>query len=327
VDRQAGSGYDEGMNEGTVAQHTREPAWRRWWAYQAERFPLATHLVGIVLFFGLAHGGAVALAGDGPIRLDGRAAAAFGLTFLVFLLLRVMDEFKDFADDAINHPDRVVQRGIITLAELRVLGWGIAVSMALLALSLGRWGLIGFGAVTLFALLMRVEFFIGAWLRPRVLTYALLHQGIVPLLCIAVGVLPVGPRGLGPEFGLVVGVAVGLGLVFELTRKARAPEEEIATLDTYTRIHGPGLTSLASAAAMGLGVCSSVWLALRLALPPGSPVLILLSGLVGVAILLAFALRPRPSSAKAVRAMGTAVFVLVQAALVVGLVAGRGVSL
>ena len=327
MDRQAGAGYDEGMNEGTVAQHTREPAWRRWWAYQAERFPLATHLVGIVLFFGLAHGGASALAGDGPVRLDARAAASFVLTFLVFLLLRVMDEFKDFADDAVNHPERVVQRGIVTLAELRVLGWGIAVLMAVLALALGRWGLIGFGAVTIFALLMRVEFFIGRWLRPRVLTYALLHQGIVPLLCLAVAVLPVGPGGLGPEFGLVVGVAVSLGLLFELTRKARAPEEEIATLDTYTRIHGPGIASLAAAAALGLGVASSAWLALRLALPAGSLVLVLLSGLVGAAILLAFVLRPRPASAKAVRVMGTAIFVLVQAALVVGLVTGRGVSL
>lgn len=315
------------MNQGTLSQHTRAPAWRRWWAYQAERFPLATHLVGILLFFGLAHGGAVALAGDRAVPLDGRAAAAFGLTFLVFLLLRVMDEFKDFADDAVNHPERVVQRGIVTLDELRILGWGIAVLMAVLALTLGRWGLIGFGAVTAFALLMRVEFFMGNWLRPRVLTYALLHQGIVPLICLAVGVLPLGPSGIGVEFSLVIAVAVGLGLLFELTRKARSPEEELETLATYTRVHGPQLASLAGWLSLVLAIVGSAWLALRLALPAGSLVLVLLSGLAGTAVLLLFAVRPRPATAKAVRIMGTAVFVLVQAALVVGLVVGRGVSL
>ncbi|MEB3300022.1 MAG: hypothetical protein VKO21_11125 [Candidatus Sericytochromatia bacterium] len=312
------------MSQATLPQHTRAPAWRRWWEYQAERFPLATHLVGILLFFGLAHGGAVALATEGPVPVGGRTALAFFLTFQVFLLLRVMDEFKDFADDAVNHPERVVQRGVVTLPELKVLGIGIGVSMAILALALGREGVVGFAAVTAFSGLMRVEFFIGPWLRQRVLTYALLHQGIVPLLCVAVGRLAAGPAGLGAEYLLVVGVAVGLGLVFELTRKARAPEEELETLATYTRVHGPFGASLAAFVALALAVLAASWLALRLALPVGSLVLVLLSGFAGTLVLGVFAVRPFPETAKVVRIMGTVVFVLIQAALVLGLWVQRG---
>ena len=44
------------------------------------------------------------------------------LTLLFFFFhLRVFDEHKDFEEDSRFHPHRVLQRGVITLADLRVL--------------------------------------------------------------------------------------------------------------------------------------------------------------------------------------------------------------
>ena len=44
---------------------------------------------------------------------------AFGVCLLMFLQLRIADEFKDADDDARWRPYRPVPRGLVTLGELR----------------------------------------------------------------------------------------------------------------------------------------------------------------------------------------------------------------
>ncbi len=56
---------------------------------------------------------------------DGPVLAALGAlaTVSFFFRLRVFDEEKDYALDAVNHPQRVLQTGRVTLPPLRALAW------------------------------------------------------------------------------------------------------------------------------------------------------------------------------------------------------------
>ncbi len=305
----------------------RMPFWSRWNSYQAERFPLASHTVAIALLFGSTWFAAQALTSTGRLQIGPRGLAAFAATFLTLLLLRVFDEFKDFDDDRINHPDRVVQRGVVTLGELRGLGWIVVAVLATLAAILGVGPAIAFGAVFGFALLMRVEFFVRDWLRGHVFTYALTHQGITPLICLYIGTVSLGswtalPRG----FLAVLGAATGVGLCFELSRKFLAPEDEKPTLDTYTRRFGPRGASWVGFATLVVAAGCSAWLVHTLALPGWVGGLIGLATIVGAAGYARYAASPTARNARGVKDLGTLAVVLLELFLVVGMVAARGVT-
>ncbi len=301
----------------------------RWWMYQAERFPLGTHVPAIAFFFANAYFAAQALSGQKPLQLDSIGLLAFANTFLTMLLLRVFDEFKDYEDDKINHPERVVQRGIVTLPELSRLGAAIFAGMVLANVPLTWQAWLCFGAVVGFALLMRVEFFVPAWLKRHILTYAITHQGIVPLLYLYLAVAALGSVSeIPPAFWYAVLMAVGVGLCFEISRKFKAPSDETETLDTYTKRLGTrgaaivAFLCLATACGAGLGLQRA------LALPGWDQTLI--QGMLTVALCTGsigygkFAADPSAKHAKLVKNLASLAIVLVNLALVVGLVAGLG---
>ena len=310
-----------------VSSAARTSFWSRWNAYQSERFPLASHTVAIGLLFGSTWFAAQALVSGGRLHLGLRGLAAFAATFLTLLLLRVFDEFKDFDDDRVNHPDRVVQRGIVTLGELRVLGWIIVAALAALAGALGARAAIAFALVFGFALLMRVEFFVRDWLRGHVFTYALTHQGITPLICLYIGTVSLGTWAALPAgFLAVLGAATGVGLCFEVSRKFLAPEDEKPTLDTYTRRFGPlGASWVAFSTLAVAAACSAVLVRLT-ALPGWVDGLVGLATLVGAAGYVRYAATPTARNAKGVKDLGTLAVVLLELSLVVGMVAARGLA-
>src|SRR5690349_3066406 len=90
-------------------------------AWMSERFP-ARNTVFFAVFHATALLGARAPRAGGPVTVTWRDVAAFPAVWCFFLMLRVFDEHKDFDADAIAHPNRVLQRGLVTLRDLRVLG-------------------------------------------------------------------------------------------------------------------------------------------------------------------------------------------------------------
>ena len=90
------------------------------WAYLRQRFPPVNMALFAVVF-----GTVWSVAGT----VGGRAAFGWAevvgmlVTILFFFRLRVFDEIKDFALDAQNHPQRVLQRGLVTLPQLQALAW------------------------------------------------------------------------------------------------------------------------------------------------------------------------------------------------------------
>lgn len=106
------------------------------------------------------------------------------LIYLLFLFhLRIMDEFKDYLYDKKNHPDRPVQKGLITLKTLKIIGalnFFVIIALALFICLTPVLYLL------LFALMytgfMFKEFFVSDFLRKKPAFYLISHQVVfVPL--------------------------------------------------------------------------------------------------------------------------------------------------
>jgi 4-hydroxybenzoate polyprenyltransferase len=218
----------------------------RWWVYQRERFPLFGHgpLVAAFSFSAVAYssllrGEEVAL----PAMSTWLVAFVTALGF--FLQLRIADEFKDLAEDRRYRPYRPVPRGLVTLRELGWIGTGLAVVQLALALWY-YWPLLSLLALTWgYLALMSREFFVRDWLKARPITYMWTHMLIMPLIDLyatACDWLPAsGGRSLAavPE-GLYWFLIVSFfnGMVIEIGRKIRAPQDEEVGVETYSVLWG-----------------------------------------------------------------------------------------
>ncbi|MGA7950806.1 MAG: UbiA family prenyltransferase [Thiobacillaceae bacterium] len=212
---------------------------RRWNTYFAERFPPLQHGILIAAFsFGiLAYTARLGL----PARELSRPgfAVAFATAFLLILQLRILDEFKDYDEDARWRPYRPVPRGLVSLAELRKL-WFIAAAVqvagALLLDARLLWGLL---AIWSYSGLMGVEFFVRPWLKAHALVYMLSHVVIVPLIAAYIAAcdwLPVGAAP--PRLIWLLAASYFAFCVIEVGRKIRAPMDEQEGVETYTVVWG-----------------------------------------------------------------------------------------
>lgn len=240
--------------------HAALPIHARWWTYQRERFPLLGHGALIAAFSFCAVSLSRTLRGAAGWPTATQLIVAFGTCFTFFLQLRIADEFKDYAEDLQYRPYRPVQRGVVSLRELRL----IFVIGAAVQLLLATW----LNAKLIFLLLMTwsylalmsQEFFAADWLRPRATLYMLSHMLILPLVDLYatssdwLPLQPAPPRGLG----WFLAASYCNGMVIEIGRKIRQPEAEEIGVTTYSRLWGRGgaVTAwwLAQAATFGFAV-------------------------------------------------------------------------
>lgn len=210
-------------------------------AYMRERFPLFGHVLLIVSYYSSNQFLAKVLTNpDEPMRYTARSLLG-ALTLLFFFFhLRVFDEHKDFEEDSRFHPQRVLQRGVITLADLRVLAGCCILAEVVLAAFAGRAALTGLALAFVFSLLMLREFFAKEWLKTHFLVYATSHMLLMPLLSLMVFSFATGRMPWQAPGIFWVYAFVGFFVTFnvEVSRKIRAPEDEIAGLDSYSKIFG-----------------------------------------------------------------------------------------
>ncbi|HYU33501.1 MAG TPA: UbiA family prenyltransferase [Thermoanaerobaculia bacterium] len=225
----------------TAALTRQDPYPRRLSAYLAERFPVLGHGVLIAAYYSSNQFLARALTEPGrPMHYDLTSLLGAVTLFCFFFHLRVFDEHKDWAEDVVHHPDRVLQRGLVTLRDLKVLGGiAIAVEIALAAVH-GLPALEAWGIAFVFSLLMLREFFAGGWLKRHFLIYATSHMLLMPLLSLMVFSFATGRRPWEAPVWFLVYSWVGFFVTFnwEVSRKIRAPEDEREGVETYTRIFG-----------------------------------------------------------------------------------------
>ncbi|MEP7345675.1 MAG: UbiA family prenyltransferase [Gemmatimonadaceae bacterium] len=220
----------------------------RWWVYQRERFPIVGHGALILAFAS----GAVCFSAQLRAAADPSAtpvalaslAVGFLSSFLFFFQLRVSDEFKDLDEDTRWRPYRPVPRGLVTLAELR----RIAVAGMFVQAGAAAWlapKLLPFLVlVWLYIGLMTREFWLHEFLKTRPLTVLWTHMLIMPFIDFYATACDWVATGEGQGRGVGVGLIWFLvasffnGIVVEVGRKIRAPEDEEEGVETYSRAWG-----------------------------------------------------------------------------------------
>jgi 4-hydroxybenzoate polyprenyltransferase len=225
-----------------TAALTRQDSYlRRLSAYLAERFPVLGHGLLIVAYYSSNQFLARTLTTPGrPMHYDVTSLLGAVTLFCFFFHLRVFDEHKDYAEDVVHHPDRVLQRGVITLRDLKILG-GIAIAIEIaLSVVRGLPALSAWGIAFFFSLLMLKEFFVRDWLKRHFLIYATSHMLLMPLLSLMVFSFATGRWAWEAPGWYLVYSWVGFFVTFnwEVSRKIRAPEDEREGVETYTRIFG-----------------------------------------------------------------------------------------
>jgi len=213
-------------------------------AWMNERFPFANAILFFILYLTSAAVARSAL--DQEIKISTLDLFNCLITWGLFLVVRIFDEHKDYALDVLNHPQRVLQSGLITLKHLKILAViSIAVQLVF-SIHLDNYTL---GSATIswlimfgYLCLMGVEFFCGEWLEKRLTLYAFSHMMIMPLIVLWLANIAT-PSGdisnvLTPSLYLMMLLAFVSGFCFEIARKTRGPEEERETIDSYSKIFG-----------------------------------------------------------------------------------------
>lgn len=226
----------------TVDALPRASLLQRLAVYQRERFPLAAYipLIAIAATAGMAWSRA-ARGADGFVGLGRWGTGALSM-LVMFFLLRVADEHKDAALDRVARPELPVPRGLVTLAELRAVGAGLA----LLVVALNAWVapalLLPLLAVATWGALMTKEFFVAEWLRARHGLYLLSHMVVMPLILGYASAVDWRVEGGAVPRMLVVFLAATYtnGLVLEIGRKLRDPAAERPGVETYSAVWGLG---------------------------------------------------------------------------------------
>ncbi|WP_375419331.1 hypothetical protein [uncultured Hymenobacter sp.] len=264
-------------------------------AYLQERFPPVNMSLFVVLFLTVRAVAGVE-AGPGGAAPESGLLTAMGALAAVsfFFRLRVFDEEKDFAQDALHHPHRVLQTGRVTLRQLRALAWAGTLLEAGWAAAQGRPALLGWALALTYSLLMRAEFFVGGWLRRHLVLYAGSHLLIMPLviLWLWLAYTSGSPSFRGPLLPLLLGLSLLGGLAFELARKLHTPAQERAGVDSYSRALGYGPALAVTALVLLAGAATQA--RLLAGLGAGAAAYAVLLGLLGLTLLLYAAAARRP---------------------------------
>lgn len=219
--------------------------WGRWWLYQKERFPLAAHgpLIFAFTFCAVSYSARLRIF-NWPNWQP--VVVAFICCLIFFLQLRIADEFKDADEDAKWRPYRAVPRGLVTLREL---GYIFAIG-AIIQLGLALWWSFWLAIILLIAWIylvaMSFEFGSREWLKARPITYMWTHMLIMPIIDFFATASDWSPHGIFPPRALAFFLAASFcnGLVIEIGRKIRTPEQEEEGVETYSVLWGPKKASL-----------------------------------------------------------------------------------
>lgn len=300
-------------------------------AWAEERFPARNGVFFLTLYVAaLVVGRGVSGA---PITASWWDVAGFIAFWAFFLVLRVLDEHKDFDADAIAHPERVLQRGIVTLGQLRVVGFVAATTTLVISVWLDggvprqvtAWWL----AVAFWSFLMAREFFARRWLRQRLVVYALSHMCVMPLVMAwALAMTGTAPASSSATLALMA-LAFVSGLAFEIARKVRAPADERPMADTYTGALGVRTAANAllivtvAAIALGVGIARMT----RGAMLPAVVGASALAAFATTYSLLHFRRQPSTTRAKVVEAAVGIGMLVTHIALIAAIAAARGMDI
>ena len=309
----------------------QSPLVMRFGAYLNERFP-AWQVAGQIPMFLVAFLAGQLFVGR-PASINSAAYIGFAALVAYTFAARTLDDHKDFEHDSRHYPERVLQRGLVTLANLKVLGALCIAFSLLVSLAIDRgagwvtlWWVISVATNGAYQVSMIRNPAMKAWLEERRVLFALTH---LPFW--GVGGLWIAQMGAGEvplPWSTVWLVALWIvgPLLLEFARKSRAPEDTRVTVVDYTKprmswAHSLGLYGAVSALVALAVVTALISAGLLRAVGCGSPAAYWVLA-VSAAVLLGpgtvrFALRPSRKRAKEVAELSASSMIVGQIVLVV----------
>jgi len=243
---------------------------KKYLIYLSERFPLQSHIPIIAIFSFSAICYSLLAAEASTFIAAGNFIMAFILTFGLFLLLRISDEFKDYEDDKKFRKYLPIPRGLLTLNHLKIMAALIFFTHLIILITNPQFIII-YIICLLYMTLMYKEFFIKKWLKQNHFAYVLSHMAIIPLVDLVASSAHWSFSGINPPTALGWFFAVSFfnGLLMEIGRKIKLPEHEEDGVLSYSKLWGTNkaiinwllilLATLVLAVAAAYAIQSPVW--------------------------------------------------------------------
>jgi 4-hydroxybenzoate polyprenyltransferase len=279
-----------------------KPLALRLWRYQSERFPLLALLPTTL---------AVLYSTWAVLNPTGVAEplwkyAALGVAGMSFLLhTRITDELRDRDVDDLHHPDRPLQRGLVTERELTRLGFangGIFITLHAVLDPLS--GLLSAGLLA-YSLAARYEVGPLKWLKPRFYLYnVVMLAQMLFLQWIAYAALTQSLNWTPSIWWHGMSIW-GLSAQIEIARKCLSPGEETAYRDSYSSRLGPWGSALLTVTVTAL----AVWTMWHAAVEPHLGAAVTALAAVGVGAT-AYSLKPTRSRSKLLQASAVLAYLL-----------------
>jgi 4-hydroxybenzoate polyprenyltransferase len=209
---------------------------KRIFVYLNEMFPI-TAFIGTMMSALAVQFTYLRLSGIHPDLSLSYLIPGFVLT-CISLLIRIMDEFKDYQDDLINFPGRPLPSGRVEKGDLAYLA-GFCVLVVLFlsssAVSVFIWAVV----TLLFTGLMFKWFFIESIMRKNLPLAFISHHPIVVFnfIYLIIYCISLHPGVTWDHWSTILPICL-IYTNWELMRKIRSPKEE-TTYTTYSKIFGP----------------------------------------------------------------------------------------
>jgi len=162
--------------------------------------------------------------------------------FLVLFQIRILDEHKDYEKDLIAHPERMLSKGIITLAELRKVLYVIIVIQVGISIYIGLSQLIIWIVIFCYTLLMFKEFFVPEFLNKRIGLYLISHQIIIPIQLLFSISMRTNISIINSSDAIYIIIflfgSMMATICFEIGRKTWSADREHDLADSYSKIWG-----------------------------------------------------------------------------------------
>ena len=180
----------------------------------------------------------------------------FIVTFLQFLMVRIVDEFKDYEEDCKYRPYRPVPRGLIKLKELKILFVICIILQLILTITCSQNGISYLIILWVFFALMSKGFFIKKILDKHLLLEVTLDELILPIMVLYLAnfipqiylnynssadfTITNSIIFVDSNVWKILVMANIISWIVEVARKIRCKEDEEEGVKTYTAILGIG---------------------------------------------------------------------------------------
>ena len=238
---------------------------KKWYIYQKERFPVLIYgiyilaiVIGTFVIYNITSFNA-----ERKILMNNPYSYLMGaptshiipwikiipmyiVAFLQFLMIRIIDEFKDYEEDCKYRPYRPVPRGLITLKELKILFIICVILQFGITLFVEPVSVMYLIGVWIFFALMSKSFFIKKFLDKHILIELILDELLMPILVVFLSrfITYVNPTSsfysyinIGDILPFIIMTYI-ISCIVEIARKVRCKENEEKGVKTYTAVLG-----------------------------------------------------------------------------------------